>query len=543
MVFIFAAILLCSPALSQEWLEAALVLSGCATAEETDQSVLDHYEYLHLRRVRINGGRLQELLTPYQIASVQDYRHRYGDILSPAELALVDGFSTEKVKALAPFLSFASSRLPGAAVTDTLQLRVKAMSRADFSSVAGKLLVDAGDAAQAGYARRYYFDGRRGGSFFATCNYPGGRFLAGNFNLRFGEGLLFWSGMQINTLSSADGFSRRGGGLSPSWSLGGEGTFRGFAADYSRGAWGGMAFVSESGWGGRLSAIGQSGSYGLNLLCSGGRYSMSADIKQRLIGADFFGEAAVSRGRWALVGGTRFPLSDEVSAAFRLQALPSSWTGRKYGEYTAAAALQYRGGKYVKIAGKSGFGSSELMHGLDAVASFRLLPVPLEDPGRKEFRTVVSWGFRPDSLIRTDTRFILRLRSYEAARAELRADAQVSDGTVSARLRLHGAWCGSPGFLAYAEYGWQGKVQLWLRGTVYRTGSWASRIYVYERDVPGSFSVPACYGEGSSLSLLCAHSYKARHFRLKSGLRGWISAAKKPGTKAGLRVQFTLEYQ
>ena len=51
------------------------------------------------------------------------------------------------------------------------------------------------------------------------------------------------------------------------------------------------------------------------------------------------------------------------------------------------------------------------------------------------------------------------------------------------------------------EAGWKGEAALWVRATVFGIDSWADRIYVYERDVPGSFSVPAYYGRGYALSL------------------------------------------
>ncbi len=526
---------------AQSWLGAAMALSGCSSAEEMDQATIDHYEYLHLHRVRINGSRLSALLTPYQVATVQDYRHRCGDILSSAELALVDGFSEEKVRAMEPFISFESSRRPGEAVQDTTRLRLKAIARAELKCIAGKLLADGGELLQAGYTRRYYFDGRSGGgTFFASCSYPGGRFLAGDFNLRYGEGLLFWSGLSMDQTSTIDGFSRRGGGLSPSWSWSGDGTYRGFAAEYSRGLWSGMAFASGSGFGGRVSHLSRSGSYGLNVKWDGG-VAASADIKQHLRGADFFGEAAIRPGAWAAVGGTRVPLSESLSVALRLAALPSAWTGRKYGEYSAAIGLKYGGGGYVPIAGKTGFGSSEKRHGLDAVAQLRFLPIPQQDPRRKELKLTANWGFRADSLLRLDTRAIVRLRSYEPARAELREDILLSDGLVSAKLRLHGSWCDGPGLLTYGELGYTpGPFQIWFRSTVYSTSSWASRIYVYERDIPGSFSVPACYSSGRSLSLLASYTRAFRSLRLKSALRLSL-AQKKSGTSAGLKFQLTIE--
>jgi hypothetical protein len=544
---------------AQEWVEAAVALSGSASAEEIDQGTLDHYEFLYHHPVRINGSRLSALLTPYQVATVLDYRHRCGDILSPAELALVDGFSPEKVRAMEPFISFESSRKPGDALVDSLRLGVKAIARAELNCIAGKLMVDGGDAVQAGYARRLYFDGRSGGSFFATCNYPGGRFLAGCFNLRYGEGLLFWSGLSMDQTGTTDGFSRRGGGLSPSWSWSGEGTYRGFAGEYSHGVCNAMAFVAENAAGGRISALTRTGSYGLNFKYQDG-FAASADVKQRLWGADFFGEAALgvssaishanssvipsavegSHLRWSALGGVRLPLADGLSAALRLQALPSAWTGRKYGEYSAAIGVKYGGGGYVPIAGKTGFGSSERRHSVDAVAQVRLLPIPGSDPRRHELKLTASWGFRPDSLLRLDSRIIVRYKSYEPWRAELRTDALLSDGLVSLKLRLHGAWCNGPGFLAYGEAGYTpGPWQLWFRCTSYHTSAWSSRIYVYERDIPGSFSVPACYGIGQSLSLLASHTLRLRRFRLKSALRAGV--AFKDKAIPTLKFQLTAE--
>ena len=40
---------------------------------------------------------------------------------------------------------------------------------------------------------------------------------------------------------------------------------------------------------------------------------------------------------------------------------------------------------------------------------------------------------------------------------------------------------------------------------------WDDRIYVYERDAPGSFSVPARYGRGWSASLYLAWQPVRRH--------------------------------
>jgi hypothetical protein len=37
---------------------------------------------------------------------------------------------------------------------------------------------------------------------------------------------------------------------------------------------------------------------------------------------------------------------------------------------------------------------------------------------------------------------------------------------------------------------------MYLRCGIFKADDWADRIYVYERDAPGSFNVPAYYGRG-----------------------------------------------
>ena len=48
------------------------------------------------------------LFTPYQAASLVDYRKRFGNVFSFAELASVDGFGQQCVEVLKPFLSLDS---------------------------------------------------------------------------------------------------------------------------------------------------------------------------------------------------------------------------------------------------------------------------------------------------------------------------------------------------------------------------------------------------------------------------------------------------
>jgi hypothetical protein len=54
---------------------------------------------------------------------------------------------------------------------------------------------------------------------------------------------------------------------------------------------------------------------------------------------------------------------------------------------------------------------------------------------------------------------------------------------------------------------------------VCETDGWASRIYAYERDIPGAFSVPAWYGHKAGLSFVAGVSYRSRKLRQRLNLR------------------------
>ena len=99
-------------------MEAVLTFLGAESPEEVDEEVvelLSHYFARPLNLNRASVSRMTEsgLLDRYRAASLYDYRQRHGDILSLAELSMVDGFSEDIVKRLAPFISMESSSLPG----------------------------------------------------------------------------------------------------------------------------------------------------------------------------------------------------------------------------------------------------------------------------------------------------------------------------------------------------------------------------------------------------------------------------------------------
>ena len=89
-------------------------------------------------------------------------------------------------------------------------------------------------------------------------------------------------------------------------------------------------------------------------------------------------------------------------------------------------------------------------------------------------------------------------------RAGIRADLKwepLKSLSLAARAEGCAVWNPSPeyGFLAFAEGAaklFKERLSIRIRGTFYRTSSWATRIYAYEYDLPQTFSIPSFYGRG-----------------------------------------------
>ena len=102
----------------------------------------------------------------------------------------------------------------------------------------------------------------------------------------------------------------------------------------------------------------------------------------------------------------------------------------------------------------------------------------------------------------------------------------------------------------YAEAGWKtpsdtARVQLSaiFRATFFRVDNWDDRIYVYERDAPGSFSVPARYGRGWAASLYLAWQLARRHglwLRLETVRYPWNLTQKESRTEVRLNYRYRL---
>ena len=218
------------------------------------EDVEDYLQQLHGRRLDLNAARRGELeacglLTPFQIASLLDYRKEYGRILSLQELSMIDGFTPEFAQKLSPFITLGGDF---GAAAHRLQLRSRLKYRQGQEGVcqynralyeggrwqAGLLTEsDAGEKPLADYIGAY-------------LGYQKGRaaVLLGDYSACFGQGLALWSAYCFTSSAAPEALMRRPKGISPYKSCDETRALRGVAFSWgaSRGI-GASAFASVRG--------------------------------------------------------------------------------------------------------------------------------------------------------------------------------------------------------------------------------------------------------------------------------------------------------
>ena len=496
-------------------LAAIAELCGVSDPEDIPEDEMEKYMHYASHPLRINLASPARLLSSgilsrYQAASVADYRRSNGDVLSFAELSALDGFGEGFVRALAPFISLASGSVPGAA-EDTLKhikgtLQAKGGIRADLgdrgkpqATYGIKCVLEADSGWEAGLAARSGFTESPfppASYGFSASVYPGRgawKLIAGDFNVRFGQGLLLWSGMVIDSYSSISSFYRRPGGLSPSYAWSGTSTHRGLAADFTAGHFTVSSFVSLKGLREEMQGKKSPGILcmpGLNLAWRWSRsiisctsiwdkvsgVSAAVDGRASAWGCDFFAEGVVksvsSRPVTKAAGGFVCPLGKGRSA-FRAElesrALLRSAAGYESRSFVLSADYRYQ-----------------------------------MEKDRHQTKVFVRKNLSISKNVSSSLRGTFRWRPYESdpVRVSVRGDISWRGGPWLAAGRVEYLHCHKNGLLSYAEFGRQGEIWFFfLRGTWYSTGGWIDRIYCYERDAPGNFNVPACYGRGGGVSL------------------------------------------
>ena len=172
------------------------------------------------------------------------------------------------------------------------------------------------------------------------------------------------------------------------------------------------------------------------------------------------------------------------------------------------------------------------------------LPFRLGLPGRTQRKVNSSTGIDGTISVRSLSRF--RPSQSLPFRQDLRCDLKLDLNRLKLNARCNLLWCRNFAMLGYIEPGFSDQFfSLWFRLTGYSVPSWDDRISTWERDIPGSFTVPARYGKGLALS--CTSSLTIQRKRLRHRLNARLSydvysrketLTRKPELKLQYRMDF-----
>jgi len=571
--------------------DAIAQFTGYTSEEDMDQDEAERLGKFIIRPLKINLDktfRIREsgLLTHYQIASLIDYRSRHGDVLSLTELAAVDGFGTEFVRKLAPFISLESSGLPGKGIYDAklisqeLDMKGGVRHNEDLkSNYAVKYRIEVGENLQAGIALSKSADSPKPDALTGNLFWHSGRnstkLAIGDFNARFGQGLALWNGMSISGLNKPSAYLKRASFLSASNSFTGNYAFRGIAAESDIRRMKITVFTALAGERGKLgllpavnlTRLWRNGQAGLTHYtefqtqvpgCVIGDMKSSCDVAFTVKGVDMFAEIAydwVSRSA-ACLAGTVFPVSENMRMASMLRYYPASYNPtyssaakaltKCSNEYGTSASAEFSRGKWVKINGRDGFGSSiRRIEGAlccDAV----YFPVAKSDDGSKslQVKSLAEFKVMVSGKMALKLRLAGRFRTWDIPfRSDIRMEVFYYSGYLDCAFRINTLKCKNTGLLSYAEGTLKlNSIKLSLRTGIFCVDDWNDRIYAYERDVPGSFTVPAFYGRGywTSLTGNWRFSRWGRLYARASLTEYPFDEKKKPG-KAELKLMLRIE--
>lgn len=521
-------------------IDAVMRFLGVDSPEELDSSEVERLEDFLERPLRVNmvpQSRLvaSGLLSPYQAASLEDYRSRHGNVMSYTELAAVDGFGPEAVRKLKPFISLECTEVHADAMPIRHDLSVKTAYKATGMPVESswsyglKYRLKADKlTASIGTSRAYsaktpwpeYYTGSLSYDFRKVS------VVIGDFNARFGQGLALWSGAFMTSLSSPDAFMKKPSGISPTWSFTGSSALTGVAAETALGPFRVTALMAVSGAAANLTYLTRHGH--ASMTYSGSKASVDGAFCVR--GVNIYSEAVYdfASGLPAAVCGTQFNASEKVRLASLARYCPGD-------QYQAAFSGAFK---------TSGL-ESEGTFSVDAIC-YPLGKVKGQTHSI-QVKALANWECALSPSLRLKFRLSERFRTWgNRFRTDLRADLSYMSGPWVMNMRLNALRSVNTSFVSYFEEGRKtSDMSIYLRQGIFFVDHWDDRIYVYERDAPGSFNVPAMYGRGwfasavasahvtGSIRLYARASYVGYHFM--------ENEKRKPG-KAELKFQIVFRF-
>lgn len=479
-------------------LEAILFLSGASDVSELSEEDLTHFRQLNEKPLRINSSTIRSLsasrlFTAYQQASILDYIERNGPILSGTELAGVDGFTSYTAEFFSLFLDysfgepshskdFGGNAMASLAVKNDGECwKAQHVTKVDASLAFGFNEIGASIAYKSPWISSGYAWSRPGMSVSYSNDRANLMLVAGYYNARVGQGLMQWNGIMINSYTSPSTLMKRSSGISSYKSYSVDNAMLGAGARMDFGRSSVSAWVDVKGTAGAsVSFFQRHGVLSVNGIMGRedgrwGRISMaglSLDAQYSVRGMVLYGE---------LLGMLPF----EKSKALLGMRLPAGnldigirgSAGRDAFDFTAATEYQSPSRRH-KISG----GVQYLWK-----SSSRL-------------KARIDYNLSLSDAISLQTRLSASM-TQSVKRYELRQDFCYERGSYGFRARLHGLYARDFAVLGYVEGSF---LNNYLQAGVFKVDNWDDRIYVYQRDAPGSFNVPAMYGRGTWLALYSA---------------------------------------
>ena len=553
---ILAALVLATVVNAQEadGIEAVMRFMGVDSPQELDAAEVERMEDFLERPLRLNmasQSRLQAsgLLTPYQVASLTDYRARHGNVMSFTELATVDGFGLDAVQKLRPFISLECHQVHDDVIKPRHDLAVKSAYKAtgmpvenDWSYGLKYCFRTDRLAAAIGASRPYSSESPWPQAYTGSLSYDYRkvRVVMGDFNARFGQGLSLWSGAFMTSLSSPDAFMKKPSGISGTYSFTGSSALTGMAIEATVSRFRVTTLMALPGvkeMKKHPEKVSLMPAANFTYLTRYGHASMtyaghkaSVDGAFCIKGVNVFSEVAYDFAERCadVVCGTQFNASEAVRLASLARYCPKD-------SYQAAFSGAFRTSRI----------DSEGTFSVDAVC------YPLgkgkEDSYSMQVKALANWECALGSSLRLKIRLSERFRTWGSRfRTDLRADLSYVSGPWLMNMRLNALRSVNTSFVSYLEEGRKtSDMSIYLRQGIFFVDHWDDRIYVYERDAPGSFNVPAMYGRGwfasavasahvtGSIRLYARASYVGYHFMEHE--------KRKPG-KAELKFQIVFRF-
>ena len=531
--------------------EAVLRALGVLQMEEADAEDVERLTDLLRHPVKINAAGRRDLestglFTPFQIASLLDYRERHGDVMSFIELSSVDGFTTQAAGRLEPFLTFDSG---------SLARKARQQFKGEINARTAVKLTE-GDGHEWKYALKgkLIFRDALGVTFSPfshsaslSWTYGPGSIILGDFNARFGQGLCLWNTSVIGGLTSPSSYMRRASGISTSYSFSAANAMTGVAGNLSLGKWcmSGLLYfpglkksdVSYLNPAVNLTRyftfghVGFTASGGISNLDSRNfmipQLRVSGDASFCFNGVNVFGEAMYDMVGMApaAVVGVESPAGEYTTVASLVRYLPLS------DQHCWAASMESKKKRHSFLA--------------SVEAIYHPSGKTLSEGRAVQLKGQAEWHWDLCRWLSSEVRLAERFRTWGTPyRTDARIDLMADVGLLKIASRFNMLMCRGVGLLGYVEAQYKGRAGLkaYLRQGIFRIDNWDDRIYVYERDAPGNFNVPAYYGRGIWTSGYLSWRFArwgSLYARCSYVVYPMMEKKKKPG-KAELKLQCVL---